>query len=418
MIQQHLCRNGVRIVHEHMPYVQSVSIGIWVRAGSANESQEEAGIAHFIEHMLFKGTKTRTARKIAEQFDQIGGDVNAFTSKEMTCFYTTVLSHHASYALTILADMFFHSVFDEREIEKEKSVILDEIASIEDSPEDDADERLWDAMFPDDPIGRPVGGREETIRSFDRTMIQQFMETHYRPDRLVISIAGNYDNRLVKLIEAHFGSFEQPSLNTPKTIPVTPAFEANRTFKSKEIEQAHLCFGYPGLPATHDRIYELSLLDSMLGGTMSSRLFQEIREEQGLAYSVYTYYSSYSTAGGFVIYCGTSPENLLVANGTIERIIEELLSDGITDQELYSAKEQMKGSFILGLETSEARMHRNGKNELVLGTHKTIEDVAGKIDAVDKRSVYRLAQTLLTSKRAVSVIAPQEAIESYKIHNS
>lgn len=410
MIEKTICRNGVRIVHEKMPYVKSVAIGVWVHAGSADELPEQAGIAHFIEHMLFKGTKTRSARMIAEQFDQIGGDLNAFTSKEMTCYYTTVLSRHASYALTILADMFFHSQFREEDMEREKSVILDELASVEDMPDEDADERLWSAMFPDNPIGKPVGGREETLKRFTKEMADEFMHTHYTPENLVISIAGNFDERLIKLIEAHFGSFtaEQPA---EAPIEHSVHFAAGRSMKAKDIEQAHICFGYPSLPAAHEKIYELSLFDSILGGTMSSRLFQEVRENKGLAYSVHSYYAAYEQAGGFSIYCGTSPENFEETVETIEQVLSELVHNGLTDSELYNAKEQLKGSFILGLESSESRMYRNGRNELVLGKHQTIEEVVACIDKVEKRNVYRLAQQILTNERAVSIIAPEENIQ-------
>ncbi|WP_153731326.1 M16 family metallopeptidase [Sporosarcina obsidiansis] len=418
MIQKYICSNGVRIVHEKMPHVKSVAVGLWVHAGSADETPEQEGIAHFIEHMLFKGTATRNARMIAEQFDQIGGDLNAFTAKEMTCYYTTVLSHHASYALTILSDMFFHSQFNKEEMEKEKSVILDEVSSVEDTPDEDVDERLWAAMFPDDPIGKPVGGRIETIKHFTKDMVDEFMATHYGPDKLVISIAGNYDERLIKLIEAHFGSYQRKVSTIESKETILPYFAAKQTLKEKNIEQAHLCFGYPSLPATHDRIYDVSLFDSILGGTMSSRLFQEVRENRGLAYSVYTYYSAYEKAGGFVIYCGTSPENFVETYQTIEQVIAELLHDGLTDKELRNAKEQLKGSFVLGLESSESRMYRNGRNELVLGTHQTIEEVVERIDLVEKRSVYRLGQQVLTSNRAISIVAPKKNISQFKkLHN-
>ncbi|PIC65587.1 peptidase M16 [Sporosarcina sp. P13] len=414
MIETHSCPNGVRIVHEKMPHVKSVAVGLWVHAGSSNETTEQEGIAHFIEHMLFKGTATRTARMIAEQFDQIGGDLNAFTSKEMTCYYTTVLSHHASYALTILSDMFFHSLFKEEEMEKEKSVILDEISSVEDMPDEDVDEKVWAAMFPNDSIGKPVGGRAETIKRFTKEMVDEFMERHYGPENLVISIAGNYDERLIKLIEAHFGSYQSKIQTVTEEEIVLPDFAANQMIKAKDIEQAHVCFGYPSLPSTHEKIYELSLFDSILGGTMSSRLFQEVRENKGLAYSVYTYYAAYEKAGGFVVYCGTSPDNFEETYKTIERVIAELLHDGITDNELRNAKEQLKGSFVLGLESSESRMYRNGRNELVLGKHQTIEHVVEQIEKVEKRSVYRLAQQILTSDRAISVIAPKTNIQQYK----
>lgn len=415
MIEKHICPNGVRIVHEKMPYVRSVALGIWVGAGSGGERESEAGIAHFIEHMLFKGTATRSARRIAEEFDRIGGDVNAFTSKEMTCYYTTVLGHHAPRALTILADMFFNSAFDAAEIAKEKSIVLDEIAAVEDTPDDDVDERLWSAMYPNQAIGRPVLGNEQAINTFDKQMIEQFMERMYRPEQIVISISGNFDDRLIQLIKIQFGSFKrQAKVEQPVAIQA-PEFQAGMTVKAKDIEQAHICIGFPGLTVKDERIHDLIILDSILGGTMSSRLFQEVREERGLAYSIYSYYSAYNTTGIFVIYGGTAPDNLDELTDTIDEVIQSILHDGITENELSNAKEQLKGGFLLGLESSESRMHRNGKNELILQEHKTIDEVVALIDGVQVANVYRMANEILTGQRATSIIAPEEVINALEI---
>lgn len=415
MIEKHVCPNGVRIVHERMPHVRSVAIGVWVGAGSVDEKESEAGIAHFIEHMLFKGTTARNARAIAEEFDRIGGEANAFTSKEMTCFYTTVLGHHAPRALSVLADMFFNSIFDEKEIEKEKSIILDEIAAVEDTPDDDVDERLWKTMYPDQAIGRPVLGDGKTIATFDRDTIQAFMDRLYTPDRLVISIAGNYDERLIKLIEVQFGSFRRGDGESVQMIPQATIFHSGTTMKTKDIEQAHLCLGYPGLPIKDERLHDLILLDSIIGGTMSSRLFQEVREERGLAYSVYSYYSSYLFTGTFMIYGGTSPENMTKLSVTIDDVIDSILTEGITENELHNAKEQLKGGFLLGLESSESRMHRNGRNELILQEHRTMDEVVALIDKVKARDVYRMANDLLTKERALSIIAPAHILDNIEI---
>jgi predicted Zn-dependent peptidase len=415
MIEKRVCPNGVRIVHEKMPHVRSVAIGVWVGAGSGDERETEAGIAHFIEHMLFKGTTSRSARTIAEEFDRIGGDVNAFTSKEMTCYYTTVLGHHAPRALSILTDMFFNSTFEETEIAKEKSIVLDEIAAVEDTPDDDVDERLWGAMYPDQAIGKPVLGNEKTINTFNQDTIRDFMNRMYTPEKLVISIAGNYDERLIQLIEVQFGSFKRGSKVEPQ-IPLTlPEFHGGTTAKAKDIEQAHICFGYPGLTVKDSRIHDLIILDSIIGGSMSSRLFQEVREERGLAYSIYSYYSSYMTTGTFTIYGGTSPENLPELTATIDEVIASILNEGITENELHNAKEQLKGGFLLGLESSESRMHRNGKNELILQEHKTIDEVVALIDNVKARDVYRMANEILTKARATSIIAPEHVLNDIKI---
>ncbi|MCG7342917.1 insulinase family protein [Sporosarcina sp. ACRSL] len=410
MIQKQLCQNGVRIIHEKMPYVRSLAIGLFVKAGSVHETEQEWGLSHFIEHMLFKGTSTRTAKMIAEQFDRMGGDMNAYTSKEMTCYYATVLDHHAEEALTILADMLFHSRFDEMDIRKEKSVILDEIASVEDTPDDDVDERLWSVMYPNQPIGRSIGGIEKTIESFDKEMIERYLSKYYTPENVIISIAGNYDDSLIGFIEDLFNSFESPSRSTNASEGPVPVFHSGRTSKTKDIEQAHICIGYPGLKLTDERLHDLILLDSIVGGTMSSRMFQKIREEKGLAYSVFSYYSSYLTTGAFVIYGGTGPEHLEEMASTMDQLIDEIVSVGVTEMELHNAKEQLKGSFLLGLESSESRMHRNGKNELILSEHKTLDEVVELIEKVQLENVNAIARETFAHRRAISFIGPKKTV--------
>ncbi|MBE1553413.1 M16 family metallopeptidase [Sporosarcina limicola] len=415
MIERTSCPNGVTIVHEKMPYVRSLALGIWVGAGSADEEEFEAGIAHFIEHMLFKGTSTKSARAIAEEFDRIGGDVNAFTSKEMTCFYTTVLGNHAPRALTVLSDMFFNSTFEEAEIDKEKSIVLDEIAAVEDTPDDDVDERLWATMYPDQPIGRPVLGNKKTIKKFNKKMILEFMERMYTPERIVISIAGNYDDRLIRLIEVHFGSFRRGK-QLEQTISLQlPEFQGGLTVKGKDIEQAHFCLGFSALRVQDKRIHDLLILDSVIGGAMSSRLFQEVREERGLAYSIYSYYSAYKNAGAFMIYGGTAPENLKELADTIDTVIHSVQKDGITENELHNAKEQLKCGFLLGLESSESRMHRNGKSELLFQEHKTADEVITLIDNVEADQVRAMASELFTERRTISIIAPEDVLKGFEI---
>lgn len=410
MIQIKTCQNGVRIIHEKMPYVRSVAIGLFVKAGSIDETEKEWGLSHFIEHMLFKGTATRSAKMIAEQFDRMGGDLNAYTSKEMTCYYATVLDHHAEEAMSILADMFFNSSFDEIDIRKEKSVILDEIASVEDTPDDDVDERLWSIMYPEHSIGRSIGGIKETIYTFSKEMIERYISEHYTAGNIVISVAGNYDDELIGFIENLFNSFNR-SGSSDVIAETRPVFHNGRISKSKAIEQAHICIGYPGLTLTDERLHDLILLDSIVGGTMSSRLFQKIREEKGLAYSVYSYYSSYMSTGSFVIYGGSGPEHLEEMVVTMDSIIEDIVTHGVTEKELRNAKEQLKGSFLLGLESSESRMHRNGKNELILKEHKTTDEVVDLIDNVQNEDVNSIARETFTKERAISIIAPKTTVK-------
>ena len=411
MITKHICANGVRIVHERMPHVRSVALGIWIEAGSGDESDTEAGIAHFIEHMLFKGTATRTARTIAEEFDRIGGDLNAFTSKDMTCFYATVLSEHAENALTILEDMLFNSTFDEVEMEKEKSVVLEEIATVEDMPDDDVHEQLWATMYPNNPIGKPILGNKETITSFTKETIVHFMERLYRPERIVISIAGNCDDQLIGHIDKLFGSFKPKAELQIERTPEIPIFNPGVLLKEKRVEQTHICLGFPSLAVSDDRLYDLVILDSIIGAAMSSRLFQEVREERGLAYSIYSYFTAYAEAGSFIIYGGTSPDKTNELYNTIQSIIDSIVSDGVTEREIENVKEQVIGGFLLGLESTESRMFRNGKNELMKQGHRSTDEVVSDIRLVERLNVNKLAEEIFTGKRAISVISTKETID-------
>ena len=415
MINKYICSNGVRIVHERMPHMRSVALGIWVDAGSGDELSEEAGIAHFIEHMLFKGTTSRTARMIAEEFDRIGGDLNAFTSKELTCFYTTVLSEHAETAMVIMEDMIFHSKFDEVEIEKEKSVVLEEIATVEDTPDDDVHEQLWATMYPHDPIGKPILGNAEAIASFTKQSLQHFMDRLYRPERIVISVAGNYDDQLIEYIEKLFGSFTSSMLPIEKALLKIPTFHPGISSKIKDIEQAHFCLGFPGLHANDERMYDLVILDSIIGGAMSSRLFQEVREERGLAYSIYSYYTSYANTGAFIIYGGTSPEKLTELSETIKSVIYSIGKDGVSAREIENAKQQVKGGFLLGLESTEARMYRNGNNELLFERHRSVDEVVSQIEAVEQQDVQVMAGVIFNQEHAQSVITSNKTVDSISI---
>jgi len=390
-----------------MPHIRSVALGVWIDAGSSDELDGEQGIAHFIEHMLFKGTINRSARTIAEEFDGIGGDINAFTSKEVTCYFATVLNNHVEKALAIIADMFFNSQFDEVEMGREKSVILEEIATVEDTPDDDVHEQLWALMYANQPIGKPVLGTEETITTFDKKAIKKFMNRMYRPENIVISVAGNYDDSLIQLVENYFGSFQEGSEKDEVDSLTIPEFHAGFTLKEKDIEQTHICIAFPGLMTNDKRMYDLVILDSILGGSMSSRLFQEVREERGLAYSIYSTFSSHSNCGAFVIYGGTSPEKTLDLYHTIDTEIKVLLAEGVTEKEISNAKEQVKGSFLLGLEDSESRMSRNGNNELLLRSHPTVDEVVARIDGVKKQGLLDIAELIFNGKKSISIISPK-----------
>jgi len=408
VLQKRTSQNGVRIVYEHIPHVRSVAVGVWVNVGSRHETPEENGLTHFIEHMLFKGTATRSARQIAEEFDRIGGHVNAFTSKEQTCYYAKVLDHHAKHAISVLADMFFHSQFDEVELEKERQVVLEEILMVEDTPDDDVHEQLWNVMYPNQPLGASILGTKESLATFSKDSIHQFMDHHYRPEHIVISIAGNIPDGFIDYTDSLFGQFSSSSTNSVRSPFEVPVFKPGESRKSRETEQGHICLGYPGLSVKDKHIYDLVVLNNILGGNMSSRLFQEVREEKALAYSIYSYHSSYEDAGSIAIYGGTSSNQLQKLQETIYETIQKVVDDGVTDTEVNNAKEQLKGNLMLGLESTNARMNRNGKNELVFNEHKTYDEVLQSIDEVNIHQVQKLVTDLFTIKPAISIITPKD----------
>ncbi|ABO66499.1 peptidase M16 [Geobacillus sp. 47C-IIb] len=403
LINKYTCKNGVRIVLEQIPTVRSVAIGVWIGTGSRNETEQNNGISHFLEHMFFKGTTTRTARDIAEAFDSIGGQVNAFTSKEYTCYYAKVLDEHAPLALEMLADMFFHSTFVEDELQKERNVVLEEIKMYEDTPDDIVHDLLGKACYANHPLGYPILGTEETLRTFTGDTLRQYMADYYTPDRVVVSVAGNVDERFIGEIERYFGSFT--AANKPAS-PGKPSFVPQKLARKKDTEQAHVCIGFNGLPIGHPDAYPLLILNNILGGSMSSRLFQEVREQRGLAYSVFSYHSAYQDSGLLAIYAGTGSGQLDILFETIQRTLCHLKEDGITEKELHNSKEQMKGSLMLGLESTNSRMSRNGKNELLLGRHRSLDEIIEEIESVTVEKVNELARTVFAEDYALALISP------------
>jgi predicted Zn-dependent peptidase len=403
LIKKYTCQNGVRIVLEQIPTMRSVAIGVWIGTGSRNENEQNNGISHFLEHMFFKGTKTRSARDIAEAFDSIGGQVNAFTSKEYTCYYAKVLDDHAGFALEILADMFFNSTFVEEELKKEKNVVLEEIKMYEDTPDDIVHDLLSKACYANHSLGYPILGTEQTLNTFTGDTLREYMAENYTPDKVVISVAGNVDESFIDEIEKYFGSFEAKQKTREM---IAPVFQPQKLARKKETEQAHLCIGFNGLPVGHDDIYSLIILNNILGGSMSSRLFQEVREQRGLAYSVFSYHSSYQDGGLLTIYGGTGSNQLDVLFETIYETIQKLKDEGITSKELQNSKEQMKGSLMLSLESTNSRMSRNGKNELLLGRHRSLDEVIECINHVTEDSVNKLAKQIFSEDFAVALISP------------
>ncbi|MCY9137315.1 M16 family metallopeptidase [Peribacillus frigoritolerans] len=404
MIKKYTCQNGVRIVLENIPTVRSAAIGVWIKTGSRNETPELNGVSHFLEHMFFKGTTKRNAREIAESFDSIGGQVNAFTSKEYTCYYAKVMDNHASYALEILADMFFNSTFDGEELKKEKNVVYEEIKMYEDTPDDIVHDLLSKAIYENHPLGYPILGTENTLETFNSDTLKKYVHDMYTPDKVVVSIAGNVDEKLIKEVESYFGSYQG---GEDRLELVKPSFHENRITRKKDTEQAHLCLGYNGFEIGNDKTYSLITLNNILGGSMSSRLFQDVREQRGLAYSVYSYHSSYQDSGMVTVYGGTGTNQLDSLYETIQETLDTLKRDGITEKELRNSKEQLKGSLMLSLESTNSRMSRNGKNELMLGEHRSLDDIIIKIDEVTEDTVNELANQIFT-EHSLSLVSPLE----------
>ncbi|MDB5083517.1 MAG: peptidase [Bacilli bacterium] len=404
MIHTKLLPNGLRIVVEDIPTVRSVSFGLWVGTGSRDESRDTNGISHFIEHMLFKGTDRLTARQIAEFFDGIGGQVNAFTSKEYTCYYAKVLDEHFESSMRTLADMLLHSQFAEEEAEKEKKVIIEEIKMYEDAPDDLVHDLLAGAIYPGNPLGYTILGTEDNINSFTRSNIINYLETRYTPDNIVLAVAGNIDlERVVELSQELFGSM-QGKLQTSSVS--APAFTAAKLVRNKSTEQAHITLAMPCYAFDDPRIYAIILLNNLLGGTSSSRLFQEIREERGMAYSVYSYYSAYRDSGTFGVYAGTSVEQAQTVVDVIDSIMSEVAAKGISQEELTKAKEQVKGSLMLSLESTGSRMSRLGKNELLLRRQVSLDETLEHINAVTLSDMRQASDEILQGPIALTAIGP------------
>lgn len=381
--------NGVKIVYEKIPYIRSVSIGIWVGTGSRNETPENNGISHFVEHMLFKGTDMRTAKEIAESIDSIGGQINAFTGKECTCYYTKTLDTHIDIAIDVLADMFFHSKFAESDIKVEKKVVMEEIGMYEDSPEELVHDVLSETVWSGSTIGYPILGTQESLKNIARDTIKEYMENSYRTSNTVISAAGNFDEeKLLDLISKYFSSWEpcNSEQNDYGKVNFTPGIQ----IKEKDTEQIHICLGFNGIEHGDDRLYTLLAVNNIFGGGMSSRLFQKIREERGLVYSIYSYPSSYKGAGLFSIYAGMNPQQLPKVIELIKQEINTIKKEKISEDELRKSKEQLKGSYMLGLENTSSRMNSIGKSELLLGYINTPEEVLEKIDKINIEDAYKV----------------------------
>lgn len=384
--------NGIRVVSEELPALGSVTVGIWVENGSRYERPEQAGISHFLEHLFFKGTARRTAAQIAEEIDAVGGVLNAFTGKEYTCYYAKVLDEHLPLALDLLADVFTCSTFAEEEIDRERTVILQEISQIEDTPDDYVHDLFMRAFWRDHPLARPIAGTASSVSTFHRAGFMEFFGERYRPNRIVVAGAGNLQHQaLVDVVAAHLGPLTGTSTIEAGAVP-TPV--GGVTVHEKDLEQVHLCFGAPGIAQDDEDRYAAHLLNSALGGGMSSRLFQEIRERQGKAYTVYSFLTSYRDAGYTGVYVGTSAKWVRDVSACVRAETARVVREGLAPAELGRVKTQMKGGMQLGLETSDSRMTRIAKNDIYYGRDVPISEVASRFDAVTNDDIVRVATRL------------------------
>lgn len=412
--------NGIRVAYEKLPYLRSISVGIWVGAGCFAETDKNNGISHFIEHMLFKGTKKRTAAEIAGCIDSLGGQLNAFTAKECTCYYVNILSEHYGVAIDLLCDMLLNSKFDSDDIMREQGVVCEEISMVEDTPDDLASEKLAKAYFGEHPLGQTILGSAENVRSFSQKMIREYMSEVYIPENIVISVAGNFDEKsVIDMLEEKLASFS-PSGKTVEKCRALENAKGDIIFVNKDIEQVNLCLGFPGKGSMDEGYFAQTLAGNILGGGMSSRLFQRVREQNGMTYAIYSYLSANINSGIMTVYAGMNPKQ---AEDVVKLVMDEislLCKGGITDKEFYEAKEQLKGSFMLGLESAGARMNRNGRVLLNTGTVMTPDEVIQKINGVTKEEINRcIAKTFDFSLLSASCVGRVKKGDSlYKLMES
>ncbi|MEX0990717.1 MAG: pitrilysin family protein [Actinomycetota bacterium] len=407
--------SGLRVISERMPGVRSVALGIWVGTGSRDEQPRILGASHFLEHLLFKGTRTRSAQDIAEAFDVVGGDLNAFTAKENTCFYSRVRDKDLPMAVAFLGDMIQDSVLRPSDFDAERQVILEEIHMRDDTPDDLVHDLMNETLWPDHPLGRAVLGTLESIESTSRDQVRRFYKKHYVPGNLVIALAGNVKHEdAVKLVRANFDAGKIRRTKTPgswltRQARDVPRASGRSVVHRRPTEQAHLCLGANGLARSDPDRFALGIVNNALGGGMSSRLFQEVREKRGLAYSVYSYHQMYAEVGLFAVYAGTTPSKAQEVLALVHEQLEDVAGNGITQAELDKAKGHMKGSMVLSMEETSGRMSRLGKSAIMGGEVLTVSQALKRVDAVTLDDTLRVAERVLDGPLSLAVVGPFDA---------
>jgi predicted Zn-dependent peptidase len=402
MVRKGVLPNGVRVLTEAMPHVVSSTIGIWVENGSRYEEPGENGVSHFIEHLLFKGTNKRTAAQIAEQMDAVGGVLNAFTGKEYTCYYAKVLGEDLPMATELLADLFLESVFDPEEIDRERQVVLQEISQAEDTPDDFIHDLFNLHYWQGHPLALPIFGSVETVNAINREALVSFMADRYRAGRVFIAAAGAVDHeRLMRDCARLFGSIAGDGRPEPTSPPQERVIVLN---ENKKLEQAHLCIGAPGLSQTAPNRYAAYVLNTALGGGMSSRLFQEVREKRGRVYSIYSFMSAFLDCGYFGVYAGTNPDWVDEVLEVTLKEINKVVRDGLAPEELARAKSQLKGNMLLGMESTESRMNRLARNEIYFQRDIPIDELGREIEKVTNDQMVELASSCFKPERMGMVL--------------
>lgn len=399
-------KNGLTIIAEEIPYLKSIAMGVWIKAGIKTEEGYVDGVSHFIEHMMFKGTKSRTSKKLVAEIENLGGVINAFTGRECTCYYVRLLDEHLDKGIDILSDMILNSKFDEKDIEKEKSVIIEELKMYEDSPEDLAYDILLEKVYNNKGIGKNILGNRESINSMNRNSILEYFKKFYVPKNAVISICGNFNfEDTVEKLEKSFYKWngEKPDFENVQNEIFTPTIIK----KEKEYEQTNLaiCFECSNIGSDSKDVYTLDIINNILGGSSTSRLFQKIREDEGLVYSIYSEQEFYQNKAELGIYASMSSENLEEVYKLIKKEINLFREKGITEEELKNSKEQLKGEFMLGMESNESRMETIGKSILITGKVETMEDVVNGLNSITMEDINRVIDEVVNiNKMGVCVV--------------
>lgn len=409
MYKKVILKNGLRIVSQKMPYVRSCALGIWVGNGSRHEPMELSGISHFIEHMVFKGTKNRNALDIAKEIDALGGQVNAFTTKECTCFHLTTLDTYLRKGAEVLADLFFNARFASEELNLERGVVMEEIDMYEDSPEDLATEKIFENCYQSCALGRPILGKKETLKKINGEKMHTYMDEYYRPADTVIALAGSFTDEDLDYVCELFSRMHGQGHNAVDQ----PVYIPEITCISREIEQQHICFGFPGMSSVNDERYAMIMLTSLLGGGMSSRLFQQVREQNGLCYSVYTFNSSYKDTGMFHVYTALNKNAEEKAICLIRKVLEEFKEKGPTCEELERVRERAQTSIYMSRESTQLCMSQLGKAELFLGQHLKDEEIIAQYQAVTADHIRELAVRYLDFSKASMCIVGKPEKEAF-----